>query len=230
MSRQNSPVPPKPSRTSHSPSHTPSPTPQGSSRPSSAARNGATSAARSESMSLARSRLLRSQVNSGSETERESSRSRPISHTYSSSESLSTPTSQHSEVVLYPTAGEPSRPRRISAPSSPAQGVRSAKLSDRNQSPPPSPGPSKARTPRKRASMAVTANERGQLRHEEDGEVDVMSAALAAVASSRRSRSPGGTGAGSVSRRGLSRNPLPREFRDQDLSVSHAALLVSIAP
>ncbi|GJE88464.1 hypothetical protein PsYK624_045470 [Phanerochaete sordida] len=227
MARNQSPLPPsKASRSSVSPSHTPSPTPPSaaSSRPPSSARNILPS--RAETSSLHRSRLLASNPgNSGSETERESSRSasrsRPISHTYSSSDSMSnTPTSQFSEVIL-PFVGDKdsARAKRISAPISPGLvESRLARLSSRESSPPPSPAPSSSsRTPRKRASAAVTAAERDQLRQAQNGGNDVISAALAAAASTRRSRSPEGNGtAGSVSRRGLGRNPMPREFIEQN--------------
>lgn len=44
-----------------------------------------------------------------------------------------------------------------------------------------------------------------------------MSAALAAVASTRRSRSPESMGPkSSTSKRGLARQPLPREFRESN--------------
>jgi hypothetical protein len=228
MSRHNSPVPTKPARSSASPSHTPSPTPQALSRPPSSARHTSSSSTRAASISAARSRLLtNNQGNSGSETERESPRSHQASQDYSPSDSMSnTPTSQHSEVIL-PIFNDTSRSRRTSAPSSPRHS-RSSRLPGRNSSPPPTPGPSQVRSPRKRASMAVTASEREQL-HEGNGvEQDVMSAALAAVASARRSRSPGGSGAAnSVRRRGLSRTPLPREFREPQVQVRTATFLIS---
>ncbi|KAL4081188.1 hypothetical protein J3A83DRAFT_4084425 [Scleroderma citrinum] len=69
-----------------------------------------------------------------------------------------------------------------------------------NKTRPPSPGPS--RTPRKRVSMA------SHMSAPESRGDDIADAALAAVASSRRSP----TGTGSINRR--SRQPLPREFRD----------------
>ena len=54
-----------------------------------------------------------------------------------------------------------------------------------------------------------------QDRLSEDDQEDVMSAALAAVASTRRSRSPDSVGPKSSSaKRGLARQPLPREFRE----------------
>lgn len=225
MSRRDSPVPPKSNRSSNPPSHTPSPTPQSSSRPPSSARfvsstSRAETSSRAEASSFSRSRLFaHNHGNSGSETEREGSYTHSVAHTYSSSDSMPTPTSQHSEVIFsFPVERTTSRQRRISAPNSPGKMLssRTGKLPDRNISPPPSPGPPKARTPRKRASMAVTASEREQSHVNDEGKDDVMSAALAAVASSRRSRSPGGSvAAGSVSRRGVNRNPLPREFREQ---------------
>lgn len=215
MSRHNSPVPTKPARSSVSPSHTPSPTPETSSRTTI---RHATLPSRSASVSHARSRLLaHNHVNSGSETERESSRSRQLSQEPSPSDSMSnTPTSQHSEVIL-PVFNGSTRSKRISAPPSPGKG-RSTRVLDREQSPPPTAGPSKVRTPRKRTSMAITASEMERFNQENGGEDDVLNAALAAVASTRRSRSPS-VGASSVSRRGLNRNPLPREFRESESHV-----------
>lgn len=225
--------PPKSNRAFNYPSHTPSPTPS-SSRPTSSARS-IPSAARAELPSLSRSRLLTHKAaNSGSETERESTHAHPVSHTYSSSDSMSTPTSQHSEVIFsFPIERSTSRQRRISAPGSPGkvQSARTGKLPDRNVSPPPSPGPSKVRTPRKRASMAVTASEREHSHVHDEGKDDVMSAALAAVASSRRSRSPGGSSTvGSVSRQGSGRNPLPREFREQNGREFDVRVCLHISP
>ncbi|KIP10184.1 hypothetical protein PHLGIDRAFT_125696 [Phlebiopsis gigantea 11061_1 CR5-6] len=128
-----------------------------------------------------------------------------------------TPTSQHSEVIFnFPIDRAPSRQRRISPHNSPGKN-RPTHTGKRDVSPPPSAGPSKPRTPRKRASAAVTAAERERLHSEDEGQDDVMSAALAAVASSRRNGSPGESDTlGSVSRRGLSRNPLPLEFCEQN--------------
>lgn len=227
MSRHNSPVPTKHARSSVSPSHTPSPTPETSSR--TAVRH-ATIPSRSASVSHARSRLLaHHQMNSGSETERETSRSRQLSQEPSPSDSMSnTPTSQHSEVIL-PVFNGSTRSKRISAPTSPGK-ARSSRVPDREQSPPPTPGPSKVRTPRKRTSMAITASEMEQFHQENGGEQDVLNAALAAVASTRRSRSPS-VGASSVSRRGLNRNPLPREFREPETHVCvhcHASCFESL--
>ncbi|PSS06586.1 hypothetical protein PHLCEN_2v3644 [Hermanssonia centrifuga] len=151
-------------------------------------------------------------AHSGSETERESTHTHTYTHSYSSSDSLSgTPTSAYAPP-------ESIRPRRISAPSSPTKSSRRNEETARD----PSPGPS--RTPRKRASMAVSASDvrrdagdededRGALDEDEDrgalDERDVTAAALAAVASSRRSPS-------TASRRNPTRQPLPREFRELD--------------
>ncbi|KAL4250582.1 hypothetical protein ABKN59_002328 [Abortiporus biennis] len=129
---------------------------------------------------------------SGSETEREPRQA--YGHSYSSSDSLSaTPTSSYSEVK---PSTDYVRPRQLSAPSSPARALRSGRDRDR------SPGPT--RTPRKRASMQA-ATTRNRYSDDEDNH-DVTTAALAAIASSRRSPTNG--------RR--TRNPLPKEFRDKD--------------
>ncbi|KAG1818721.1 uncharacterized protein BJ212DRAFT_106327 [Suillus subaureus] len=90
-----------------------------------------------------------------------------------------------------PPPSTSTRERRTSAPASP--------IRSRQSSPAPS------HTPRKRVSIASALSV-----HRDDASYDVTSAALAAVASSRRSP----TGTGSVNRR--SRQPLPREFRDGD--------------
>ncbi|EKM51566.1 uncharacterized protein PHACADRAFT_261778 [Phanerochaete carnosa HHB-10118-sp] len=115
-----------------------------------------------------------------------------------------TPTSQYSDIIL-PFVGDKdsARARRISAPVSPAktQSSRLGRSGDRTRSPSPSPDPFSSRTPRKRASVAITASDKNELRQADAGGNDVISAALAA--------------AGSVSKRGVGRNPLPKEFADQ---------------
>ncbi|GBE85120.1 predicted protein [Sparassis crispa] len=132
---------------------------------------------------------------SGSETERES---QSISNYYSSSDDLSaTPPSVPQEIHT----PVPGRERRPSAPAIPGSLVRPSRDGDRA----PSPGPSRA--PRKRVSMAMSVDETRSNRWRDD-EQDVTTAALAAVASSRRS--PQGTNGSS--RR--NRQPLPREFRE----------------
>ncbi|TFY65506.1 hypothetical protein EVJ58_g1931 [Rhodofomes roseus] len=123
---------------------------------------------------------------SGSETERESQH-----NSYSSDDLVATPPSRPEIRAPFPI-----RERRISAPASPAKG-RPQRDRDRG----PSPGPS--RTPRKRMSMAMSVDE-GH-RHTHGDEDDVLTSALAAVASSRRSPGSGKK----------SRQPLPREFRDR---------------
>ncbi|EGN98596.1 hypothetical protein SERLA73DRAFT_161294 [Serpula lacrymans var. lacrymans S7.3] len=127
-------------------------------------------------------------VLSGSETERESQRA-------SNSESLSYSSSDATPPSSISMSRAPSsmRQRRISAPASPGKALASHRQ--------PSPGPS--RTPRKRVTTTMSApDENGELPR------DVTGAALAAVASSRRSPS------GSSGKR--SRQPLPREFRHGD--------------
>lgn len=109
--------------------------------------------------------------------------------------------------------------RRLSAPSSPGPDVRAlGKERERDASPPPTPGPSQARTPRKRASHAVTLVEREEYRKryedDEQKEEDIMAAALAAVASSRNPESIGASG--SRGKRNPTRQLLPLEFHDKD--------------
>lgn len=127
---------------------------------------------------------------SGSETERESQRAPTPSHSNSRSNSRSYGSSSP-ERSSTPPPSTSTRERRTSAPASP--------LRSRQSSPTPS------HTPRKRVSIASALSV-----PRDDSSYDVTSAALAAVASSRRSP----TGTGSVNRR--SRQPLPREFRDGD--------------
>ncbi|KAG2138599.1 uncharacterized protein EDB93DRAFT_1253304 [Suillus bovinus] len=127
---------------------------------------------------------------SGSETERESQRAPTPSYSNSHSNSRSYGSSSPERPSTSPPSTS-TRERRISAPASPARSRR------------PSPAPS--HTPRKRVSIASALSV-----PRDNAAYDVTSAALAAVASSRRSP----TGTGSVNRR--SRQPLPREFRDGD--------------
>ncbi|KAG2146263.1 hypothetical protein DEU56DRAFT_787211 [Suillus clintonianus] len=124
---------------------------------------------------------------SGSETERESQRAPTPSYSNSHSNSRSYGSSSP-ERSSTPPPSSSTRERRISAPASPVRSRQS------------SPAPS--HPPRKRISITGAPRD--------DSSYDVTSAALAAVASSRRSP----TGTGSVNRR--SRQPLPREFRDGD--------------
>ncbi|KAG1858876.1 hypothetical protein F4604DRAFT_1793783 [Suillus subluteus] len=127
---------------------------------------------------------------SGSETERESQRAPTPSYTSSHSNSRSYGSSSP-ERSSTPPPRTSTRERRTSAPASPVRSRQS------------SPAPS--HTPRKRVSIASALSV-----PRDDASYDVTSAALAAVASSRRSP----TGTGSANRR--SRQPLPREFRDGD--------------
>ena len=132
----------------------------------------------------------RDSTRSGSETERESHHST----SYSSDDQSLTPPS---------TAAQPPRPKTSTAPSSPTKAHHSGRSRVF------SPGASTNNKPiRKRVS--VTDSERESEREDEN---DVTVAALAAVASLRRS--PTST---SIGRR--SRQPLPREFRDRDGRVS----------
>ncbi|OJA10862.1 hypothetical protein AZE42_06837, partial [Rhizopogon vesiculosus] len=125
---------------------------------------------------------------SGSETERESQRAPTpsYSNSHSNSRSYGSSSPERSSTPASVSA-QRTRERRTSAPSSP--------IKQREHSPGPSHGP------RKRMSMASAAS--APIDHASH---DVTSAALAAVASSRRS--PTGSG-----NRRL-RQPLPREFRD----------------
>ncbi|KAG1780693.1 hypothetical protein EV702DRAFT_1194166 [Suillus placidus] len=127
---------------------------------------------------------------SGSETERESQRAPTPSYSNSHSNSRSYGSSSP-ERSSTPPPSTSTRERRTSAPASP---VRSRQSS-----------PALSHTPRKRISIASALSV-----PRDDASYDVTSAALAAVASSRRSP----TRTGSVNRR--SRQPLPREFRDGD--------------
>ena len=174
--------------------NTPSPTHTSRSPNASSSSTSRTSTSRLSSHSHSQSAppVQRNDTLSGSETERESlraptpSRSDSNSNSYHSSspERPSTPPS---------VSGSRQRRRLISAPSSP-QKTRQA-----------SPGPS--RTPRKRVSMASAIStqsvESGRYSRNDH---DITEAALAAVASSRRS--PTGSK--------KSRQPLPREFRDRE--------------
>ncbi|KAI0631968.1 hypothetical protein C8Q77DRAFT_1218535 [Trametes polyzona] len=157
----------------------------------------ATSSSRSVSNGSSNGRRREPQL-SGSETERESQH--PSNYSESSDGRPTTP--------LYPPSAFPDirapasvRQRRISAPPSPGKVGRSTRDRDRA----PSPGPS--RTTRKRVSTALSVDEGyEQYRSDED---DVTAAALAAVASSRRS--PGSSGK-------KPRQPLPREFMERKSS------------
>ncbi|KAI0821962.1 hypothetical protein BC628DRAFT_1391667 [Trametes gibbosa] len=134
---------------------------------------------------------------SGSETERESHHPSQQSES-SDGRSVTPPPSAFPEI----RAPASVRQRRISAPASPSKVGRPARDRDRA----PSPGPS--RTTRKRVSTALSVDEGyGQYRSDDE---DVTAAALAAVASSRRSPNGGSAKKG--------RQPLPREFRERKVS------------
>ncbi len=145
-----------------------------------------------------RARSVEPAALSGSETERE-----PVAHHSNSSDDQSvTPPSSVSQAYSALDA----RLRRISLPASPSKGK--VALSMRSFS----PGPLQ-RTPKKRVSIMSMPDPEG---HEHDPN-DVTSAALAAVASLRRS--PGSSGK-------KNRQPLPREFLEprranSDGRVSH---------
>ncbi|KAH7924532.1 hypothetical protein BV22DRAFT_1129760 [Leucogyrophana mollusca] len=184
---------PSPSNSSSRASRSPLP-PQNP--PSSSSSSSAASSSRLSAHSHSHSVPLTRQYDgtlSGSETERESQRMASTSRSGSHSNSYGSSSPELSTTPPSSISASRARQRHISAPSSPAKARQ------------PSPGPS--RTPRKRVSMASTMSAPldDSTRYATN---DVTSAALAAVASSRRS--PTGSG----SRR--SRQPLPREFRERD--------------
>ncbi|KAI0064103.1 hypothetical protein BV25DRAFT_340956 [Artomyces pyxidatus] len=136
----------------------------------------------------------RSHTLSGSETERESQRGpSSASYSYSSDDQSVTPPSSVSRV--YPS--ESIRRRRISLPESPSKPKRES------HSRTSSPGPSQ-RTPRKRVSMAMSPADQ-DMDFAGDETHAITAAALAAVASLRRSPTSSGK---------KTRQPLPREFRE----------------
>ena len=174
--------------------HTPSPT--HTSRSPNAASSSTSTASSSRLSSYPHSQsapqVQRTDTLSGSETERESLRAPTPSRSDSNSNSYR---SSSPERPSTPPSVSNSRPRRrlTSAPTSPEE-TRQA-----------SPGPS--RTPRKRVSMAsaISAQSVESGRYSRNDH-DVTEAALAAVASSRKS--PTGNK--------RARQPLPREFRDRE--------------
>jgi hypothetical protein len=166
------------------------PSPPQSSRSSRSPRPpaGASTSGSSTSASISnRSRSVEPATLSGSETEREPS----AAYSYSSDDQSITPPSSvsHAYSVL------DGRLRRTSLPASPSKGRTTSSI--RSYSP-----NSTQRTPRKRIStMSVPDPEAGR----EYGQINLTSAALATVASLRRS--PGSSGK-------KNRQPLPREFRE----------------
>ncbi|KAF9222950.1 hypothetical protein BS17DRAFT_782867 [Gyrodon lividus] len=180
-SRLNTPSPSNSSRASRSPLPP---------RPTSSAASSSRLSAHSHSHSAPQPR--HNDTLSGSETERESLRVPTPSRSDSNSNSYRS-SSPELPITLPSVLDSRQRHRRTSAPASPDK-TRQA-----------SPGPS--RTPRKRVSMASAMSALGAEsgRYSINGH-DVTEAALAAVASTRRS--PTGN------RR--SRQPLPREFRDRE--------------
>ena len=133
-----------------------------------------------------------------------------------------------------------SKNRRMSAPVSPGPDVLKSKQRERpprDVSPEPTPGPSQARTPRKRLSQStahVERKEAGRRQGNGDGErgvtggEDIMSAALAAVAVSRAESV---TASASRGKR-VVRNPLPSAFKDgengEGVSVGSPVLFLRI--
>ena len=170
------------------------PSPSQSSHSSRSPRHPASTLASGSSASAStstRSQSVEPAALSGSETERE----RGASYSNSSDDQSVTPPSSVSQAYSPPDA----RLRRTSLPVSPSKGK--VALSTRSYS----PGPPQ-RTPKKRGSILSTLGPEALDEHEPN---DVTSAALAAVASLRRS--PGSSGNGSGKK---NRQPLPREFRE----------------
>jgi hypothetical protein len=164
------------------------PSPSQSSRSSRSPHLPTTAAASGSSTSASasnRSRSVEPAALSGSETEREP----PAAHSNSSDDQSVTPPSSisHAYSVL------DGRLRRTSLPASPSKGKVASSIRSY------SPGATQ-RTPKKRASVMSVPDPEAQ-----HGENDVTSAALATVASFRRS--PGSSGK-------KNRHPLPREFRE----------------
>ncbi|TBU31791.1 hypothetical protein BD311DRAFT_775768 [Dichomitus squalens] len=193
ISRLNSPVPSNHSRSPRSP-----PTAGSTSSSSTSATSSRLSSSQNRPSSVTNSsvdgRRGDTQL-SGSETERESQR-----HSTRSTSSDGRTTPPPSAFSIPEIRGASSiRQRRISAPASPGKARAAARDKDRE-----SPGPS--RTPRKRVSVAHSVDE--SYGHYRSDDEDVTAAALAAVASSRRSPTGGKKG----------RQLLPREFRDRKLS------------
>ncbi|KAG9316032.1 hypothetical protein JVU11DRAFT_3694 [Chiua virens] len=172
--------------------NTPSPTltSRSPNAPSSLASTASSSRLSSRSNAQSISQLQRNETLSGSETERESLRAATPSRSDSNSHSYRSSSPERSST---PPSASSSRPRRrlISAPTT----------SEMHQA---SPGP--PRTPRKRASVASAISVRGtESGRYSRNDHDITEAALAAVASTRRSS----TGK-------KSRQPLPREFTDRE--------------
>jgi hypothetical protein len=136
-----------------------------------------------------RSRSVEPATLSGSETEREPN----ASYSYSSDDQSITPPSSvsHAYSVL------DGRLRRTSLPASPSKGRTASSMSIRSYSP-----NSTQRTPRKRISTMTVPDPEASREYEQ---INVTSAALATVASLRRS--PGSSGK-------KNRQPLPKEFRE----------------
>ncbi len=168
--------------------NTPSPSQSSRSSRSPHLPSGASASGSSASASISnRSRSVEPASLSGSETEREPS----AAYSYSSDDQSITPPSSVSHVH----AALDGRLRRTSLPASPSKGKTASSV--RSHSP-----NSSQKTPKKRLpTMSVPGPEASY----EHGQNNVTSAALATVASLRRS--PGSSGK-------KNRQPLPREFRD----------------
>ncbi|EIW81229.1 hypothetical protein CONPUDRAFT_137278 [Coniophora puteana RWD-64-598 SS2] len=187
FSRLSSPSPSPSGRSSRSPlpPHKPSTAP-----------SGVSSRVPSHSHNLSLSSQHSSQTHSGSETEREPPQVSGQGDSYSYGSS--SPEPELPALSRIRANSHAARERRISAPASPGKALASARQ--------PSPGPS--RTPRKRVSVASALSSPPEERFRPPS--SIANAALAAVASSRRSP----TSSASLGRR--SRQPLPQEFRRND--------------
>ena len=170
------------------------PSPPQSSHPSRSPRHSTSTLSSGSTASAStntRSQSVEPAALSGSETERE----RGASYSNSSDDQSVTPPSSVSQTYSVPDA----RFRRTSLPASPSKG----KVTSSTRS--YSPGPPQ-KTPKKRVSILSSLGPEELDEHQPN---DVTSAALAAVASLRRS--PGSSGKGSGKK---NRQPLPREFRE----------------
>ncbi|KDQ62763.1 hypothetical protein JAAARDRAFT_30681 [Jaapia argillacea MUCL 33604] len=217
ISRLSTPSPSNAGRSSSTSRRSPLPPYSASSAASSSS---ASSSARNSTLSKTQSitQIRPPDHASGSETERESQK-RGSRVSYTSSEDLATTPPSTIDISSHPPPAT-TRRRRLSEPASPDKlglvvplesSRPSTRQSVRQETRNASPGPS--RPPRKRVSMALSAKD---LQNEEEDDDDVASAALAAAAAVRRSPTLGFN-----SKR--TRQPLPREFRDNRKSLDGKA-------
>ena len=192
---------PSPTRNSRSPA----PQPAASSSSSSSSKSSSQSHTRSQSHIQpvqSRRQVSADAAQSGSETERESQHTLYTAASYASS-------SEDLPAVAPPSSTRPQsslgvyRQRHISAPTSPEKAIaRTASTS-----------PTRSRTPATRSVRDVA----GSSDHHGGERESVTRAALATVASSRRSPTNGS---------GRKRSALPREFRDRSGSLDHEVYLL----